>query len=164
MNVIPERWQALAREIGELCVARNEMLCGAESCTGGLIAATLTSVSGSSQWFDRGFTTYSNDAKMRLLGVSESTLKTHGAVSEETAQEMAAGALANSSATVAFSVTGVAGPTGGTANKPVGMVCFGFASGAGVRAITKRFSGDRDAVREHSVEFVLAELIEMLKA
>jgi nicotinamide-nucleotide amidase len=163
MSVIPERWQVIARELGELCVARNAVLCGAESCTGGLIAATLTSVSRSSHWFDRGFTTYSNEAKMQLLGVLESTLKVHGAVSEATAREMAAGALANSTATISFSVTGVAGPTGGTANKPVGMVCFGFASREGARTITKHFSGDRNAVREQSVEFVLAELIATLK-
>jgi nicotinamide-nucleotide amidase len=144
-------------------VASGVILTGAESCTGGLIAATITSVSGSSSWFDRGFVTYSNEAKMTMLGVKRRTLDAHGAVSEETAREMAAGALANSNATIAFSVTGVAGPTGGSPKKPVGMVCFGFATKNETRTTTQHFQGDRAAVREQSVEFVLAELKRMME-
>jgi nicotinamide-nucleotide amidase len=167
MNVIPERWKILSLEIGELCVAKKAKLSGAESCTGGLIAATLTSVSGSSAWFDRGFTTYSNEAKISMLGVRAATLEAHGAVSEQTAKEMVAGTRANSDsadATIAFSVTGVAGPSGGSVLKPVGTVCFGFASPGSVRTSTQHFKGDRDCVREQSVEFVLRELIEILKS
>jgi nicotinamide-nucleotide amidase len=103
--------------------------------------------------------TYSNEAKMEALGVSAKTLDVFGAVSEETAREMAVGALKASRATMAYSVTGVAGPTGGTAAKPVGMVCFGFATAAGVTAFTYHFNGDRSAVREQSVNFVLGELV-----
>jgi nicotinamide-nucleotide amidase len=167
MSVIPEVWKALSIEIGERCVAKNAKLSGAESCTGGLIAATLTSVSGSSAWFDRGFTTYSNEAKISMLGVSAATIEAHGAVSEQTALEMAIGARENSTNTTAaitFSVTGIAGPSGGSALKPVGMVCFGFASLMGTRTTTQHFKGDRDRVREQSVEFVLRELIEILKS
>jgi nicotinamide-nucleotide amidase len=105
MSVIPDLWLELAASLGERCIASETVLVGAESCTGGLIAATITSVSGSSAWFDRGFTTYSNDAKVAMLGVREATIRALGAVSEETASEMARGALANSNATLAFSVT-----------------------------------------------------------
>jgi nicotinamide-nucleotide amidase len=167
MSVIPERWKILSIEIGELCAAKSTKLSGAESCTGGLIAATLTSVSGSSAWFDRGFTTYSNEAKKSMLGVSLATLEAHGAVSEQTAREMAVGARENSTntnTTIAFSVTGVAGPSGGSALKPVGTVCFGFASRSRVHTSTQHFEGDRDCVREQSVDFVLRELIEILKS
>ena len=158
MNALFNEWLQLAAHIGTVCVAERRIIVGAESCTGGLIAAVLTSVSGSSAWVDRGFVTYSNEAKMEMLGVSATTLETFGAVSEETACEMATGALQNSRATMAYSVTGVAGPTGGTAAKPVGMVCFGFASVNGVTAFTQHFKGDRSAVREQSVNFVLSEL------
>lgn len=149
----------LAAAFGDQCVASGTMIAGAESCTGGLITATITSVSGSSVWFDRGFVTYSNEAKQELLGVAATTLVQFGAVSEETAAEMALGALRLSRATMSFSVTGVAGPTGGSAAKPVGMVCFGFASSRGTDTMTKHFSGDRTAVREASVRFVLTELM-----
>ncbi len=164
MSVIPEHWKALSNAIGELCVARGFIVSGAESCTGGLIAATLTSVSGSSVWFDRGYVTYSNEAKMEMLGVFEATLDVQGAVSEQTAREMATGARLHSNTSIAFSVTGVAGPSGGSALKPVGMVCFGFANASVARASTQHFDGDRDRVREQSVEFVLRELIAMLKS
>jgi nicotinamide-nucleotide amidase len=163
MSVIPDLWLELAASLGERCIASETVLAGAESCTGGLIAATITSVSGSSAWFDRGFTTYSNDAKIAMLGVREATIRALGAVSEETASEMARGALANSNATLAFSVTGVAGPSGGSVSKPVGMVCFGFATKSEVRAVTQHFDGDRAAVREQSVEFVLHEIKRMME-
>src|SRR5687768_7710588 len=104
------------------------MLVTAESCTGGWVAQAVTSVAGSSDWFERGFVTYSNDAKHDLLGVRKKTLDAHGAVSEETAREMAQGALARSKGTLAVAITGVAGPGGGSREKPVGMVCFAWSS------------------------------------
>lgn len=158
MNALFDEWLKLAEHIGNVCVAEKRIIVGAESCTGGLIAAVLTSVSGSSAWVDRGFVTYSNEAKMEMLGVSSTTLEAFGAVSEETAREMATGARSACRATMAYSVTGVAGPTGGTAGKPVGMVCFGFATANGVESFTQHFKGDRSAVREQSVNFVLGEL------
>lgn len=158
-----ERAESLAASLGEHCQATNHVLTGAESCTGGWVSAVITSVSGSSAWFDRGFVTYSNEAKVAMLGVREATLATHGAVSEATAIEMARGALANSNATLAYSVTGVAGPTGGSAAKPVGTVCFAFATKDIVRATTQHFTGDRSAVREKSVEFVLTQLKRMME-
>ena len=159
MQALFDEWLKLAEYLGRICTEEKRVIVGAESCTGGLIAAVLTSVSGSSAWVDRGFVTYSNEAKMEMLGVKAATLDTFGAVSEETAREMALGALGRSRATTAYSVTGVAGPTGGTATKPVGMVCFGFAdSQGGVYSVTCHFTGDRSAVREQSVNFVLAKL------
>src|SRR6267378_6142195 len=119
--------KTLARRVGARLKNRNLKLATAESCTGGWIAQAVTSVSGSSEWFDRGFVTYSNDAKKELLGVRARTLSRHGAVSEETAREMASGALARSRAQVALAVTGIAGPGGGTRKKPVGLVCFAWA-------------------------------------
>lgn len=159
MAALYDEWLLLAEHLGRQSIARQQVIVGAESCTGGLISAVLTSVSGSSAWVDRGFVTYSNEAKMEMLAVAKATLDAHGAVSESTAREMAAGALKASRATIAYSVTGVAGPTGGTAAKPVGMVCFGFADASGVTAVTRHFNGDRSAVREQSVNFVLAELL-----
>jgi nicotinamide-nucleotide amidase len=158
MGAISDAWLDLAAALGERCMASGAIIAGAESCTGGLVAASITAVSGSSAWFDRGFVTYSNDAKTELLGVSAHNLEHFGAVSEETAAEMALGALRRSNATHSFSVTGVAGPTGGSATKPVGTVCFGFASARGADTLTKHFGGDRAAVREASVRFVLMEL------
>ena len=158
MSALFDEWLKFAAHIGNVCVAEKRIIVGAESCTGGLITAVLTSVSGSSAWVDRGFVTYSNEAKMEMLGVAATTLEKFGAVSEETAREMATGALKASRATMAYSVTGVAGPTGGSDDKPVGMVCFGFATAEGVSAFTQHFKGDRSAVREQSVNFVLGEL------
>ena len=158
MNALFDEWLKLAAHIGNVCVAEKRVIVGAESCTGGLIAAVLTSVSGSSAWLDRGFVTYSNEAKIEMLGVSSKTLDAFGAVSVETAREMATGALQASRATMAYSVTGVAGPTGGSAAKPVGMVCFGFATAHGVTSFMHHFKGDRSAVREQSVNFVLSTL------
>ena len=160
MHALFDEWLKLAEHIGKVCIDEKRVIVGAESCTGGLIAAVLTSVSGSSAWVDRGFVTYSNEAKMEMLGVQAATLEKFGAVSEETAREMAAGALRHSRATMAYSVTGVAGPTGGSASKPVGMVCFGFAGAQGVSSYTVHFKGDRSAVREQSVNFVLGKLAE----
>lgn len=160
MHALFDEWLKLAEHVGRICIAEKRVIVGAESCTGGLIAAVLTSVSGSSAWVDRGFVTYSNEAKMEMLGVRPATLETHGAVSEETAREMASGALRHSRATMAYAVTGVAGPTGGTAAKPVGMVCFALASIDDVSSYTFHFRGDRSEVREQSVNFVLGKLAE----
>src|SRR3954464_7328667 len=119
---------SLAKRIGERLRASRQTLVTAESCTGGWAAQVVTSVAGSSEWFERGFVTYSNEAKQESLGVPAEILRKHGAVSEETAREMAVGALRHSKGTVALSITGVAGPTGGSASNPVGTVCFGWAA------------------------------------
>jgi nicotinamide-nucleotide amidase len=152
----------LAALLGERLAAAGLMLATAESCTGGWIAKCITDIAGSSRWLDRGFVTYSNGAKQQLLGVQQATLAVHGAVSEAVVREMAAGALAQSAAQVAVSVSGIAGPGGGTAAKPVGTVCFGFALADGVRTETRRFVGDRDAVRRQSVAHALQRLIDSL--
>lgn len=140
----------------------GEMLVAAESCTGGWVAQAATAIAGSSEWFERGFVTYSNAAKQEMLGVSEATIAAHGAVSEETAKEMAAGALKHSHGTISVAVTGVAGPSGGSPAKPVGTVCFAWARGGEVRAETRRFDGDRESVRRQSVIRALQGLIEWL--
>jgi len=150
----------LASELGLRLARQGFLFVCAESCTGGLLAGAITDVAGSSQWFDRGFVTYSNQAKQDHLGVSSETLDRFGAVSEETAMEMASGALASApDAHFALSTTGIAGPSGATQGKPVGMVCFGFASrstdGVTTRAYTEHFDGDRAAVRLASVRFAL---------
>ncbi|MGE5793764.1 MAG: CinA family protein [Bacteroidota bacterium] len=151
----------LATLAGERLKARGLKLVTAESCTGGWVAQAVTAISGSSDWFDRGFVTYSNDAKREMLGVRAETLDRSGAVSEETAVEMVRGALAASRAQIAVSITGVAGPTGGTATKPVGMVCFGWAlAGGGADATTRHFAGDRSEVRRQSVLFALQGVLE----
>ncbi len=156
---------ALARKVGEALKAAGARLVTAESCTGGWVAQVVTSVAGSSDWFERGLVTYSNDAKMELLGVRPATLQRHGAVSEETAREMAQGALARSKGTIALAITGIAGPTGGSAAKPVGTVCFGWArAGAEPVSETRRFDGDRQAVRCQSVVRALEKVLELLDA
>ena len=153
---------ALAHEVGKRLKAAREILVTAESCTGGWVAQAVTSVAGSSDWFERGFVTYSDDSKRELLGVRSEILARHGAVSEETAREMAQGALARSRGTLALAVTGVAGPGGGSAAKPVGMVCFAWASKHAVRSETQRFAGDRESVREQSVIRALDGVLEHL--
>ena len=136
------------------------MLATAESCTGGWIAKCCTDYAGSSNWFERGFVTYSNDAKQEMLQVSQQLLEEQGAVSVEVAQEMVAGALNNSRATAALSVTGIAGPDGGTAEKPVGTVCFGWSyNGASCSQICQ-FPGDRNAVREQTVIHALTGMLQ----
>ena len=154
----------LAAALGHLLKAKGEKLVTAESCTGGGVGEAVTAIAGSSEWFDRGFITYSNEAKIEMLKVSPATLMRHGAVSEDTAREMALGALAASPGTVSVSVTGVAGPGGGSPAKPVGMVCFAWArSGEAMpRSETRRFSGDRQSVRTQSVIRALQGAIELL--
>jgi len=145
-------------EILDLARKRGVMIATAESCTGGLIAGRLTDVPGSSDAVDRGFVTYSNAAKIEMLGIRPETLETHGAVSEEIAAEMAQGALARSQAGVAVAVTGIAGP-GGSERKPEGRVCFGLADAGGVRTETVEFGPrGRAAVRAATVEHALALL------
>jgi nicotinamide-nucleotide amidase len=156
--------EALARKVGDALKAKGELLVTAESCTGGWVAQAVTAIAGSSDWFERGFVTYSNAAKEDSLGVSKSTLRTHGAVSEETAREMAEGALRHSKGTLSLSITGVAGPSGGTADKPVGTVCFGWArKGRAARVETRRFGGDRESVRRQSVIHALEGVLALLK-
>jgi len=152
----------LAKRLGVRLKRANEMLATAESCTGGWAAQVVTSVAGSSAWFERGFVTYSNAAKQELLGVRAETLRAHGAVSEETAREMARGALERSQGTIAVSITGVAGPAGGTAEKPVGTVCFAWARGGEVRSETRRFAGDRESIRRQSVILALEGVMRAL--
>lgn len=153
----------VAAELGQALKQRGMMLALAESCTGGMVAEAITSVAGSSAWFDRGFVTYSNAAKMDMLDVSDKTLEAFGAVSEQTAVEMAIGALKNSAAQIAGSITGIAGPDGGSPEKPVGTVCFAWAmQGQPVNTCTRYFSGDRNSIREQAAMFMMAALIERL--
>jgi nicotinamide-nucleotide amidase len=155
---------ALAARVGAALESRGAMLATAESCTGGWVAQCVTSVAGSSDWYERGFVTYSNASKEELLGVRGATLEAHGAVSEETAREMAAGALERSRAALAVAVTGVAGPGGGTAAKPVGTVCFAWAARGGrPRSATRSFAGGRASVRRQSVIAALEGVLEELE-
>lgn len=155
----------LAEKLGARLKARGALLVTAESCTGGWAAQAVTAIAGSSEWFERGFVTYSNAAKEEMLGVRHETLTQHGAVSEQTAREMALGALEKSRGTISLSITGIAGPAGGTKDKPVGTVCFAWArKGQAASAETRRFSGDRDAVRRQSVEHALRRALELLDA
>ena len=143
---------------------RGWMLAAAESCTGGLIAAACTSVSGSSDWFERGFVTYSNAAKTELLGVPAALIEAHGAVSREVAVAMAEGALAHSRADLAVAVTGIAGPTGGTPDKPVGTVWLATAvKGRAAEAARLQLHGDRAAVRRQTVEEALDRLLDLAR-
>ena len=155
----------LARKVGERLKARRALLVTAESCTGGWVSQAVTAIAGSSDWFERGFVTYSNAAKEEMLGVRPATISKHGAVSEETAREMALGALQHSRGTIALAITGIAGPSGGSAAKPVGTVCFAWArKGHDAGAETRRFSGDREAVRRQSVDHALRKLLDLLDA
>ncbi|MEO8144204.1 MAG: CinA family protein [Betaproteobacteria bacterium] len=154
--------EKLARQVGKKLAAASAVLVTAESCTGGWVAQAVTSVAGSSGWFERGYVTYSNAAKREALGVRQATLARHGAVSEPTAREMARGALRNSRGTIALSVTGIAGPGGGAPGKPVGTVCFAFARGRKIRSETKRFKGNRASVRRQSVVQALRGVLKCL--
>lgn len=153
---------SLPAAVGAALLGKQHVLVTAESCTGGGVAQAVTSVAGSSGWFERGFVCYSNAAKTELLGVAPDTLERHGAVSEQTAREMAEGALRRSRASVSVAVTGVAGPSGGTAEKPVGMVCFAWSRQGQTRVQTRRFAGDRESVRRQSVLRALEGLLEII--
>jgi nicotinamide-nucleotide amidase len=152
----------LCEQLAAALTARGWMLATAESCTGGLIAAACTELSGSSNWFERGFVTYSNAAKTESLGVGKELIEQHGAVSEVVARAMAFGAIRHSRARVSVAVTGVAGPTGGSAEKPVGTVWFGFQVDGQLTSETRRFPGDRAAVRTATVDHAFRRLLELL--
>ncbi|HUW38782.1 MAG TPA: nicotinamide-nucleotide amidohydrolase family protein [Rhodocyclaceae bacterium] len=154
----------LSEAVGAALARRQLLLACAESCTGGWAAAAVTATAGSSNWFERGFVTYSNSAKQEMLGVPEATLADHGAVSEETARAMAEGALAHSRAGMALAITGIAGPGGGSPGKPVGTVCFSWcAAGAAAESETRRFSGEREQVRRSAVIHALSGLLARLE-
>ena len=155
----------LASTVGAALVARSALAATAESCTGGWVAAALTAIAGSSAWFDRGFVTYSNEAKQDMLGVQSITLARHGAVSEATVAEMVSGALAASRATHAVAISGIAGPSGGSTAKPVGTVCFAWGGRhAPPRCETRHFDGDRATVRAQAVIHALEGLLPTLSS
>ena len=156
--------RAPARRLGLACKARGARIATAESCTGGGVAAAITDIPGSSAWFERGFVTYADDAKREMLGVKRPTLERFGAVSEQVAREMAAGALRRSRAGVSVAITGIAGPGGATPGKPVGLVWFAWAARGGeVQARAFRFKGGRDRVRRQSVAVALQGLVDLLR-
>lgn len=169
MNDPAHTIQQLAEKLGDALRAQHLVLATAESCTAGGIAYAVTLVPGSSRWYDRGFVTYSNESKMQELGVSAAYLRDFGAVSEPVARAMAIGALSRGTAQVSIAVTGIAGPDGGTADKPVGTVCFAWAvrreptSAPWVKTETRRFDGDRAAVRTATVIFALQALVALMK-
>ncbi|MBP6637162.1 MAG: nicotinamide-nucleotide amidohydrolase family protein [Sulfuritalea sp.] len=150
----------LSQALGSACLQRRLLIATAESCTGGWAAQVITHTAGSSAWFERGFVTYANEAKVEMLGVRPETLAGFGAVSPETAAEMAGGALKNSSALISLAITGIAGPTGGSPGKPVGTVCFAWCrADAAAETETQVFSGDREAIRRQAVVHALRGLL-----
>ena len=154
----------LSQVVGVACRRHGAMIATAESCTGGWVSEVITHTAGSSAWFDRGFITYTNAAKTAMLGVRSNTIEAHGAVSQETAGEMARGALTHSDASVALAITGIAGPTGGSPDKPVGTVCFGWCLRDREPSCERRlFSGDRESIRKQSVIHALSGLLDMLE-
>ena len=156
--------QRLAGRLGECMVAARMRVALAESCTGGWAAKVVTDIDGSSRWFDRGFVTYTNASKQQLLGVPEATLASEGAVSAATVAAMARGALAQSDAQLSCAISGIAGPGGGTPDKPVGLVWFAWASNDGaVRTEQQRFAGDREAVRRRAVAHALRGLLDVCR-
>ena len=152
---------ALCARLAELLLEREWMLATAESCTGGLIAAACTELAGSSRWFERGFVTYSNEAKIEALGVDADLVAVHGAVSEKVARAMAFGAVRHARARVGVAVTGIAGPSGGSADKPVGTVWFGFSIDGKLTSEVRRFDGDRAAVRQATLRHALQRLAQL---
>lgn len=155
--------EQLALAVGEALQTHGLQLTCAESCTGGWVAQEITAIPGSSRWFERGFVTYSNEAKQDMLGVRAATLASHGAVSEATAAEMAAGALRHSHAQVSLAISGIAGPGGGSADKPVGTVCFAWSLGEGhTESLTRHFPGSRQEVRHAAVIEALQGLLARL--
>ena len=152
----------LSRRAGKALKKRGQILVTAESCTGGWVAEALTSVAGSSDWFERGYVTYSNAAKRELLGVEAKTLKKFGAVSVQTARAMAKGALSRGRGTISVAITGIAGPGGGAPGKPVGTVCFAWARGRRIRSETRRFRGGRTSMWRQSVAHALRGVLKWL--
>ncbi|MCP5279250.1 MAG: CinA family protein [Thiobacillus sp.] len=163
MDVNQDELERLAAGLGEVLLAKNWMLACAESCTGGWAAQACTAIAGCSAWFERGFVTYSNAAKMELLGVPEAHLVSHGAVSLEVARAMAEGVLRHSRAQAAFAITGIAGPSGGSPEKPVGTVCFAWVV-TGQEAVMEQvqFEGDRRAIRARSVAYALRHMRDLV--
>jgi nicotinamide-nucleotide amidase len=156
---------ALSEAVGAACRQHRVLIATAESCTGGWMAQVITHTTGSSAWFERGFVTYSNEAKVDMLGVRPKTLEQFGAVSPETAAEMATGALNNSNALISLAITGIAGPTGGSPGKPVGTVCFAWCRvDETADAETAVFAGDREAIRRQAVVHALRGLMIQLDA
>jgi nicotinamide-nucleotide amidase len=164
----------ILNNLADVCISNSQQVVTAESCTGGLVAKLITDLAGSSQWFERGFVTYSNLAKEQMLGVDEQLLMNDGAVSESVASAMAKGALMHSQAHFSLSITGIAGPGGGTKSKPVGLVCFGWGcydlqnnehqnNEIIVKTSSQQFSGDRESVRNKSAFFALESLLEVIK-
>ena len=157
-----------AEELASLLNSQGWQVALAESCTGGLVCATLTELAGSSNWFERGYITYSNQAKTECLGVPVELIESHGAVSEPVAKAMAEGAQRHAKVKVALSITGIAGPSGGSIEKPVGTVCFGWAiqsqGTVTTTCKTKLFTGNRQAVRQQATLFALTELLALLKS
>lgn len=162
MNDNDDALPHLVARVAVLLERRGALLVTAESCTGGLIAAACTERAGSSAWFERGFVTYSNEAKHESIGVDAALIAAHGAVSEPVARAMAEGALTHSRAQVSLAVTGVAGPTGGSVDKPVGTVWFGWSVGGVTRTERRRFDGDRATVRQATVVHALQTLVTLL--
>lgn len=159
----PEIAEAFAARLGATLLTRGEKLATAESCTGGGVAMTLTAIAGSSRWFERGFVTYSNEAKQEMLGVDATTLDREGAVSAATVTEMAAGALSHSRADWSLAISGIAGPDGGTPTKPVGTVWLAWAGPQGIRHCEQHlYPGDRRAVREQAGQRAMEGLLELL--
>ena len=156
--------EAILTQISAQLLTRGWMLATADSCTGGMIAAACTDLAGSSQWFERGFVTYSNEAKAEMLAVPPGLIEEHGAVSESVARAMADGALAHSRAQVSLAVTGIAGPTGGTEAKPVGTVWFAWCVDGETHSEMQHFAGDRAAVRVATVRYALKRLLSLLPA
>ena len=154
----------LTKTLAQILLSRNWTVSLAESCTGGLVCAALTELAGSSEWFEGGYITYSNEAKTQCLGVPSALIESHGAVSEDVAKAMAEGARSHSGSNVAVSITGIAGPSGGSIEKPVGTVCFGWAIENHTVVKTMHFAGDRQKIRQQATEFVLAELIVLLRS
>ncbi len=154
----------LTKTLAQILLSRNWTVSLAESCTGGLVCATLTELAGSSEWFERGYITYSNEAKTECLGVPGQLIDSHGAVSEPVAKAMVQGARVNSGSDVAISITGIAGPSGGSAEKPVGTVCFGWATEHQTLTKTIYFDGDRQTIRQQATEYALTELISLLRS
>lgn len=159
---------SLTQQLAQILLAKGFKIALAESCTGGLLAAQLTSLAGSSDWFERGFVTYSNQAKEESISVPKELIERYGAVSEEVARAMAEGVLNHSLAHVSAAITGIAGPGGGSANKPVGMVCFAWGMQVDdqiqTRSQTKQFSGDRQSIREQACVYAIESLLEQLTA
>ncbi len=160
---VPPSVQDSCTQLATRLLAQNHLLATAESCTGGMIAAACTDLAGSSTWFERGFVTYSNEAKTAMLGVDAQLIASHGAVSDAVARAMAQGALQQSRAQVSVAVTGVAGPGGGSADKPVGTVWFAWGLPWGIRSEVQHFAGDRAAVRAATVAHALSRLNVLLQ-